>query len=158
LVQLYADRDASSDAVVVRTRTAELLSERLAQGLENQGAVKQAESGRASAEGQLASIDEAIGLTKNRLAALVGAGPDRGVSIERPQAMAMPPFGLPANLQAELIGRRPDIVASRLRAEAAAERIKAAKGEFYPNINLSAVIGVQSLGLNMLTKSGSDFG
>src|SRR5262249_30295573 len=56
------------------------------------------------------------------------------------------------------IGRRPDIVASRLRAEAAAERIKAAKGEFYPNINLSAVIGVQSLGLNMLTKSGSDFG
>jgi hypothetical protein len=54
--------------------------------------------------------------------------------------------GLPANLQASLLGRRPDVVAARLRAEAAAERIDVARAQFYPNVNLAAFIGVQSLG------------
>ena len=158
LAQFHADRKASADAVVVRTRTAELLSERRAQGLEHQGAVSEAEAGRAAAEARLAAIDEAINLTRNRIAALLGGGPDRGLAIVEPKAAALKPFGLPSNLQANLIGRRPDIVAARLRSEAAAARIDAARADFYPNINLSALIGVQSLGIGDLTKAGSDFG
>jgi NodT family efflux transporter outer membrane factor (OMF) lipoprotein len=158
LAQLHADHDAALDAVSVRTRTVELLTQRFAQGLENQGAVKRGEAGRASAEAQLASIEEAVALTKNRIAALIGAGPDRGVAIARPHIANLSSFGLPANLKADLIGRRPDIRASRLRAEAAAQRINVAKADFYPNANLSGVIGLQSLGLSALTKSGSDYG
>ena len=157
LTQLYADRDAAEDALRVRRETAGLLNERLTQGLENQGAVRQAESNRAAAEAELAAIDEAIVLVKNRLAALTGQGPDRGIAIERPQPMAIKPFGLPQNLQADLIGRRPDVVATRLRAEAAAQRINVAKADFYPNVNLTAVLGVQALGIDMLTRSGSDY-
>jgi NodT family efflux transporter outer membrane factor (OMF) lipoprotein len=63
--------------------------------------------------------------------------------------------GLPGNLQASLLGRRPDIVAARLRAEAAAKQIDVAGAQFYPDVNLAAFIGFQSLGLNMLSKSGS---
>ena len=158
LVQLYAESASTERAVEVRTRTAELLSQRFAQGLENQGAVRQAEAGRAGEEAKLAAIAETIALTKTTIAALLGAGPDRGLMIGRPEAPSLKPFGLPANLQADLIGRRPDVVASRLRAEAAAQRIDVARGDFYPNINLSAVIGLQSLGLNALTSSGSDYG
>jgi NodT family efflux transporter outer membrane factor (OMF) lipoprotein len=158
LVQLHAESASSERAVEVRTRTAELMSMRRAQGLENQGAVSQAEAGRAAEEAKLAAIAEAIALTKTAIAALLGQGPDRGLAIERPRAPSLKPFGLPANLQADLIGRRPDVVASRLRAEAAAQRIDVARGDFYPNINLSAVIGLQSLGLDALTKSGSDYG
>ena len=47
---------------------------------------------------------------------------------------------------------------SSLRAEAAAKRIDVAHAAFYPNVNLTAYVGVQSLGLNMLGKSGSDIG
>jgi NodT family efflux transporter outer membrane factor (OMF) lipoprotein len=65
---------------------------------------------------------------------------------------------LPATLSAELVGRRPDLVAARLRAEAAAKRIDVAQAQFYPNVNLSAFIGAQSLELDMLTKNGSDIG
>ncbi|MCI3135285.1 TolC family protein, partial [Phenylobacterium aquaticum] len=54
--------------------------------------------------------------------------------------------------------RRPDLRAARLRAEAAGKRIAVARAGFYPNINLAAYLGVQSLGLDMLTKSGSDIG
>jgi NodT family efflux transporter outer membrane factor (OMF) lipoprotein len=46
------------------------------------------------------------------------------------------PIGLPSNLAANLIGRRPDIAAARLRVEAAAQREKVARADFYPNINL----------------------
>jgi NodT family efflux transporter outer membrane factor (OMF) lipoprotein len=49
-------------------------------------------------------------------------------------------------------------MAARLRAEAAAKRIHLARAAFYPNVNLTAFIGVQSLGLDMLQESGSDIG
>jgi NodT family efflux transporter outer membrane factor (OMF) lipoprotein len=58
----------------------------------------------------------------------------------------------------ELVGRRPDIIAAKLSAQAAASRIKAASAAFYPNINLSASAGVQALGIGNLVKAGSDFG
>jgi NodT family efflux transporter outer membrane factor (OMF) lipoprotein len=67
-------------------------------------------------------------------------------------------FGLPANLAADLIGRRPDIVAARWRAEAAVERVGQARASFYPNINLAAFIGAESLGITNLTQTGSDIG
>ena len=47
------------------------------------------------------------------------------------------------------------MVAARLRAQALGSRIDQKKAEFYPNVNLSALIGVQSLGLDMLAKGGS---
>ncbi|MGZ3404238.1 MAG: TolC family protein, partial [Phenylobacterium sp.] len=61
-------------------------------------------------------------------------------------------------LAASLVGRRPDVTAARLRAEAAAHRIKEARAAFYPDVNLAAFIGVQSLTLAKLTSSGSDIG
>jgi NodT family efflux transporter outer membrane factor (OMF) lipoprotein len=66
--------------------------------------------------------------------------------------------GLPADIPAQLIGRRPDVVAARATAEAAADRIRVAHAAFYPDINLSGLIGLQSLGLSNLFKSGSDYG
>jgi NodT family efflux transporter outer membrane factor (OMF) lipoprotein len=53
---------------------------------------------------------------------------------------------LPSDVPAELIGRRPDIVAQRWRVEAAGQEITNAKAQFYPNISLTAFIGMQSLG------------
>ncbi len=44
------------------------------------------------------------------LAALIGAGPDRGLAIERPILPENKAFSLPENLPAELLGRRPDVV------------------------------------------------
>ena len=158
LAQLYADRDAATDAVTVRQRTSGLIGERLGQGLENQSAAEQAHAGLAASQAQLAAVDESIGLTRDRIAALMGQGPDRGLKIGRPMPGAIKAFGLPQGLQADLIGRRPDVAAARLRAQAASQRIKSAKAEFYPNVNLSALIGLQSLGLSSLVKAGSGYG
>ncbi|MDQ2078636.1 efflux transporter outer membrane subunit [Xanthobacteraceae bacterium Astr-EGSB] len=157
LVALYAERDATVDAVKVRRQTLALIDERRGSGLENDGAVERARSAEAVSKAQLAEVDEMIGLTRNRIAALVGAGPDRGLALGRPRVAKARYAGLPASLPAELLGRRPDIVAARKRAESAAHRIDQAKAAFYPNINLAGVIGVQSLGTNLF-RPGTQFG
>jgi NodT family efflux transporter outer membrane factor (OMF) lipoprotein len=47
---------------------------------------------------------------------------------------------------ADLISRRPDIVAARWQVEAATSDIKEAKAEFFPDINLSAAAGFDAFG------------
>src|SRR3546814_4246511 len=49
-------------------------------------------------------------------------------------------LGLPASLPSDLLGRRPDIIAARWRAEAAAKRIDVAHAQFYPSVNLLGFI------------------
>jgi NodT family efflux transporter outer membrane factor (OMF) lipoprotein len=158
LGRLFGERDAAAQALASRASTADLTAQRVREGVANQGEQSQAEAARAAAAQDVASLDEQIALGRNRIAALLGQGPDRGLSIQPPPRPADRAFGLPPNLAADLVGRRPDVQAARLRAEAAASRVKAAKAGFYPNINLAAFIGVQSLKLSKLTDAGSDIG
>ncbi|OUL99491.1 efflux transporter outer membrane subunit [Variovorax sp. JS1663] len=158
LARQHAALETAQAALGVRSRTATLFGDRFTHGLEIRGSVRQVDARRAAAEAELLAIGEQLALQRNRIAALMGAGPDRGLAIARPAVRLAQPFGLPAQLSAELLGRRPDLAAARLRAEAAARRIDQAEAAFYPNVNLVAFIGVQSLGLDMLTKSGSGIG
>ncbi len=158
LVRLYKDRDVLEETLRVREKSLELVRARVQHGFDSDADLAQAEAGPPAARSDLAQADEAIGLARNRLAALLGAGPDRGISIERPVTPALKAFGLPANLSVDLLGRRPDIVAARSRVEASAKRIKVAKAQFYPNVNLLGLIGFQSLGIGNLLNGGSDIG
>lgn len=158
LAQLYSTRDVATSALKVREATLRLVSQRVDQGLDTRAELKQAEARVPAARAELVAIDEAIELARNRLAALVGAGPDRGRTIDRPAVTTLRPTGLPASLPLELLGRRPDVIAARERARGAARRIDVARAAFYPNVNLTAFIGVQALGLGNLFDSGSDIG
>ena len=65
-------------------------------------------------------------------------------------------MALPSALPADLLGRRPDVVAQRWRVESARRDIEAAKGQFYPNVNLAALVGVQSITFSKLLATGSE--
>ncbi|MGR4866046.1 efflux transporter outer membrane subunit [Caulobacter sp. LARHSG274] len=158
LARLYAEHDVAERSVALRQETLNLVSNRVTNGLDTRGELRQAEAGPPAARAELAALDEQIAQTRNALAALLGAGPDRGLAIARPAIASLKPFGLPANLAADLIGRRPDVVAAKWRAEASSKRIGQAKAAFYPNVNLAAAVGVQSLHLDKLFDSGSDVG
>jgi NodT family efflux transporter outer membrane factor (OMF) lipoprotein len=155
---LWAEHDVAVRAAQSRQETLDLVSRRVADGADTRGELEQAMAGPATARADLAAIDEQIALSRNQIAALMGEGPDSGLAIARPRAAALKAFGLPATLAANLVGRRPDLAAARWRAEAAASRIGVAKAQFYPDINLAAFIGYQSLGISKLFAAGSDIG
>lgn len=157
LARLAAERAVLEQALEVRSQTRALVAERVENGLDNLGTLKLADAALPAARADLAAIDEAIGLTRNRLAALVGKGPDRGLDIALP-AVPRLDRALPSSVGAELIGRRPDVAAARARVEAAAARVRVARADFYPALRLDALIGLQSLGLSDLVRDGSTFG
>jgi NodT family efflux transporter outer membrane factor (OMF) lipoprotein len=155
LLHLYTLRDNATDTLSLREQTVALFDKRHRYGLETLASVRQVEARQAAAKGDLLSIDERIVLQKNAIAALLGAGPDRGLEITRPTVAWVGSQGLPSNLSLELLGRRPDILAARLRTEAAAHRIDQRKAGFYPSVNLLAFAGFQSVGIDNLFKSAS---
>lgn len=134
---------------------AKLSRQRVAAGLDNQAAMKIAETRTASAVQQTHAATLAIDTARNALAALLGHGPDRGQAIARPTLSQLPAPALPSQLPSELLGRRPDVVAARWRVEAAARGIDASRADFYPNVNLSALVGLASAGLSDLIGSNA---
>lgn len=158
LGRYYSERDMAEALLVNRRATRELIAQRERSGLDNRVSLRRADAEVARAEGNLVAANESIGLRRNQLAALVGAGPDRGLAITRPQAIPSTPAGLPEGVTTELLGRRPDIVAARERVEAAASRVKVARAGFFPSINLRALIGLQAIGLGNLIDTSSQFG
>ena len=155
LARLVADRTTAEKALDIRTKTWALFNDRQQQGLENVGAVSQAAGKMHLVENELVQIDVRIAETRNRLGALVGAGPDRGLKIKPPATLLQARYALPPDIGINLVGRRPDIVAARWQAEAGQSRIENRKAMFYPNVNVAAFVGGQSLGINRLIESGS---
>ncbi|PKB13638.1 NodT family efflux transporter outer membrane factor (OMF) lipoprotein [Novosphingobium kunmingense] len=154
----YRERDNAAAMLGNRQTTRDLVAQRQRNGLDNLASLRRADAEVALAEQDLAAVEENIGLRRNQLAALVGAGPDRGRSITRPPLTPSTPAWVPEGVNTDLLGRRPDIVAARDRVEAAESRVKVARAGFFPSINLRALIGFQSLGLGNLVDSGSLFG
>ena len=146
LQRAYLQLDVAQSTLKEREQIFALTRDRNAAGIDSRLELKQAESALPATREQIAQLDETIALARNQLAALLGQGPDRGLQIGRPDAHSLGTVALPATLPVELLGRRPDLVAQRARVEAAQKDIAVAKAEFYPNVNLVAFIGLQSLG------------
>jgi NodT family efflux transporter outer membrane factor (OMF) lipoprotein len=146
LQRAYLQLDVAQRALAEREQIYALTRDRNDAGIDSRLELKQAESALPATREEIVRLQEAIQLTRNQLAALLGQGPDRGLSIARPAATALAPAALPSTVPAELLGRRPDLVAQRWRVESARKEIDSAKAEFYPNVNLLAFIGLQSLG------------
>ena len=154
LARAYDQLDLAQRTLEEREAVHKLTLQRVSAGLDSRLELKQVETSIPAARARLAQLEEEIALLRHQLAALAGQGPDRGLALERPQ-LALQPVALPSALPADLLARRPDVAASRWRVEAAGRDIAAAKAAFYPNVNLSALIGVQSISWSKLFSAGS---
>ncbi|HJU23271.1 MAG TPA: efflux transporter outer membrane subunit [Casimicrobiaceae bacterium] len=155
LLRANLQHDVALRALAERERIYSLTRDRNRAGLDSMLEVRQSESALPATRETIAQLEEEIVLACNEIAALLGAGPDRGREIARPNANTLAPIALPATLPAELLGRRPDLVAQRWRIEAATKDIASAKSQFYPNVNLIAFVGLQSLGASNLLTAAS---
>jgi NodT family efflux transporter outer membrane factor (OMF) lipoprotein len=146
----YALVDVTNESLRQQQAILALTQQRVSAGLENTARVKQSEGQLALIRAGLAYVQANLDLARHQLADLVGAGPDRGLALTRPKLVAPSSISLPSVLPADLLGRRPDVAAARAQVEAAAHGVRAAEAEFYPDVNLTAFAGFQSLGLSTL--------
>ena len=151
----YLSRDLAEQTLRQRESTLQLTQRRVAAQLDSRLDMKQAEAALPATRERIAALNEQIALTRNQVAALVGRGPDAGVQVRRPALRGDYAAAVPTTVPADLIGRRPDVVAQRWRVEAASQDIKVARAQFYPNVSLTAFAGLQSLGLSDLLNAGS---
>ncbi|QLL11274.1 efflux transporter outer membrane subunit [Pseudomonas chlororaphis] len=157
LGQAHIVHDLATEDLKRTRQMLELSQKRLSSGIDSQYQYQQTESLEASSEASLIDAEKNLQSAKIALAVLLGKGPDRGNGIARPKVLRASAVALPSMLPAELLGRRPDLVAARWRVEAASKSIDAGKTNFYPNLNLSAVAGTQSLLGDAMFGSASRF-
>ncbi len=155
LDQLYVQRDLAEAALRQREQIQMLVAQRVDAQLDSRAELKQAEIAVPLARAQLAALDETLALQRGQIAALAGQGPDAAAAITRPHIVLRRQAGVPDDLPAALLGRRPELVALRWRVEAASGDTEVARAQFYPTLNLSALVGLQSLGFSHLLEGGS---
>lgn len=147
LAQAWQAQDVATAEKQRASRLMDLSRQRVKAGLDNRMQVRQTESMLAAAEQQAQAARQQVALARDALAALLGKGPDRGLAIERPKLLDAPTPAIPGVVPSELLGHRPDVVAARWRVEAASHGIAAAKADFYPRVNLAAMVGLAAGGL-----------
>lgn len=154
LARVLADEEVAEQALAQRQAIERLTRERVGAGLDSQVELTQTQAAVPDAQAQMEALREQATLARRQIAVLAGQAPD-ALSTLAPRLTALALPALPAMLGADLLGRRPDIVAARWRIEAATQGVGAARSEFYPNINLAAFVGLNALGLNRLFEASS---
>lgn len=148
-------RRIAEDALEHHRALLRLTDDRVAAGLDVRTASLRAAEPIPLAEAALVHYDAAIDVSRNRIALLAGRGP--GYADRLAPDVAILDADAPAlrALPAELIARRADIAAARANVESEAARIDVARAAFYPDIDLLAFAGLQSLGLRALLHGNS---
>jgi NodT family efflux transporter outer membrane factor (OMF) lipoprotein len=151
----FADLQIAKDSLVQQDTILDLTQQRAARGLENIARVRESEASVALTRTGVSYVEGSIRLVQSQLGALVGAGPDRGLDLQQPALVVPQKVELPSVLPADLLGRRLDVTAQRWRVESATHGIAAARAAFYPNVNLAAFAGFQTIGLSKLFNGSS---
>lgn len=162
LLRSYVELDRQYSLADVAERTAaqrkEILSitrKRVAAGLDTNVELHQASGAVPDAEVQLRQANYERDLAVHRIAALAGQGASQYAAIQRPRLDEGAELQLPQTLPADLLSRRPDVLAARARVDAATAGQAAAKAAFYPDVNLVAFAGTAAIGFNNLFEAAS---
>jgi NodT family efflux transporter outer membrane factor (OMF) lipoprotein len=155
LSHAHAVSDLASQTEAQRQGILEITSQRVASGLDTQVERRQADGAVAEARVAREAAENDKARAIHQLVALTGAGAAAYGQIVRPTLKAEAVLPLPTALPADLLARRPDLVAARQRIEAALSGRSAAAAAFYPDINLMAFTGFSAIGLANLALGSS---
>nr|WP_320050196.1 efflux transporter outer membrane subunit [uncultured Desulfuromonas sp.] len=155
LRRVTTQKELSAQRLQQDEQIQELRRLRAEAGLDPHDDTHRATSKNALTRATLALLSEQQTLLQHRLGTLVGAGPQRGLTLSVSPSTTLAPPTLPSIIPAQLIGRRPDVVAQLWHIDAMSHSIASAQAAFYPDVNLSAFAGFNGIGLENLLKSGS---
>lgn len=102
----------------------------------------------------IANIDAEIALNKHQINVLAGRSPDVPLLICE-KMTPLEKISIPCNLSLDLLARRPDLMAQIWRADALAHEVGAAIADFYPDVNIAALVGLESISWGTLFQLNS---
>jgi multidrug efflux system outer membrane protein len=157
-LQLAADRerlDLARRTLETRRKTLELTRASFEAGAASALELRQSQGEMERARADVAAFTAFAARTANALALLAGdALPEKWLP-QRLDAGAARLAELSAGIPAEVLARRPDVVAAEHRLRAANASIGAARAAFFPRITLTATAGTASAELGGLFAGGS---
>lgn len=161
VVQAYSDvvraeRQAAiaRQTIAARENTLRLVQVRVNHQLASKLDTQAASTLLAQARQALVQAEGARVLATDALAALAGRGADYPATVGPTAIRVESPIALPASIPADLLARRADIAAAQARVEATLAGRQVARRAYYPNINLTALAGLQALGVgNVFTSA-----
>ncbi|MES2056791.1 MAG: efflux transporter outer membrane subunit [Pseudomonadota bacterium] len=133
--------------IVTRQGSLRLVQVRIRNKLASELDSQAAETLLAQAQQALVRATAQRALAANALAALAGRGTDYPATIAPATLKLDTALPLPSSIPADLLARRADVTAALARIDAASEGRLAARRAFYPDINLSALVGLQAIGI-----------
>ncbi|QIL79522.1 efflux transporter outer membrane subunit [Diaphorobacter sp. HDW4A] len=154
LARQLAQREVAERTLAQRKSLLDLSQQRTRQGLDSQVELTQAEAALPDADTQIEMLSEQITLTRRTIAVLCAQAPDAQNGLT-PKLEALKIEQVPTTLGTDLLGRRPDVVAARWRVEAATQGITSARADFYPDISITAFIGLNAIGFDKLFQASS---
>jgi NodT family efflux transporter outer membrane factor (OMF) lipoprotein len=152
LYRAYALADIAAQTEAQRERIIKITRHRVDAGLDTRLELRLAESQLPQARVDHTQAVAASDLAVHQLAAITGQGADAYSAMTRPTLNVDAALPVPTALPLNLLARRPDILAARLRIDAADSQRLAAKAAFYPDISLTALAGFGAFGLDNLVK------
>jgi multidrug efflux system outer membrane protein len=129
-------------------------AKRIARGLANADEQRAAEAELSLIRKQQAMLSADIAHEREALRALAGAD-NSALADLKPVALMPAPHALPAHLGMDLLARRPDLQAARWKLEASLSKIDAAKAAFYPDLNLTGSVGLDTVKVENLLQAAS---
>lgn len=154
LARLVAERQVVADTRIQREKILQLVQARVAEGIDSNVELRQAEGALPDIDGQLALLDENTNLLRSRLAQLAVVKLEVTAQLSPSLAKVAAPT-LPTTIPSDLLARRADITAARWEIEATTRGTDMIKAEFYPSVNLTAFAGIAALGVSSLFEAGS---
>ncbi|MFZ2407371.1 MAG: efflux transporter outer membrane subunit [Methylobacter sp.] len=148
LIEANLQVEVAEQSIKDRRVIAELVRGRFARGLTRGLDLRLVLTDLANAEAQLAAARNRVQIVTRRLEVLLGRYP--GNSVKNHSTLPAPPAGLAAGLPAELLARRPDLIAAMSRLQASDSRVESAKKTLLPRIALTAAGGTGSPALTEL--------
>jgi NodT family efflux transporter outer membrane factor (OMF) lipoprotein len=131
---------------------------RFKRGIESEIVPLGSEQDVLSIQNTILQLEEQVDLDLHLIKALLNLSPDDPLEITSPHSFFDAPFPLPDDLSIDLLARRPDLMAQIWMVESAAQQIGAAKTEFYPNVNLRGLIGLESVFFRTLFSKKGEMG
>jgi NodT family efflux transporter outer membrane factor (OMF) lipoprotein len=154
LARLVEQRALLGELIDSRQAQAALAGRRVQAGLEDVRGQQAALAAVIEARQQRELVDEAIGAMRRALAHL-SAQPPSALDALSPRLAFGLPLSVPEDVPADLLGRRADLDAARARVESAVRDVDEVRTRFYPNVNLGAFFGLNSIGLDRLLRADS---